>query len=257
MATTITVGLMGFSPSEQIRLKQLFMLSQDYERFYQLTELTGSDPVEILLVKQGDEFVPQQQQSYLARYTDTPIQVVRVGRKPITDLPAFPFIQGVLVPSRVFAVLDTLPVKVAPLDLNTGMTEPAAEEALQVLVVDDSSMMQKTIHLELQKASVPLVVDFAESGEIALEKVQQKQYDIIFLDTMMPGVDGFETCAQIRQREGFSKTPIILLTDKTSAFDEVKGLMAGCTTCLSKPFTHDDLHKMVERIVHWLKRMSL
>jgi twitching motility two-component system response regulator PilG len=116
--------------------------------------------------------------------------------------------------------------------------------------------MQKTVALELKKATLPLTVDFAETGEMALEKVKLKKYDFIFLDVMMPGIDGFETCSQIRKLEGMAKTPVIMLTSKTSAMDEVKGLMAGCTTYLTKPFEHDEFHKMLERIVHWVKEFN-
>ena len=72
----------------------------------------------------------------------------------------------------------------------------------------------------------------------------------------MPGIDGFETCTEIRKLEGMAKTPVIMLTSKTSALDEVKGLMAGCTTYLTKPFVHDEFHNMLERIVRWVKEFN-
>jgi twitching motility two-component system response regulator PilG len=245
MTTTISVGIMGFSVPEQTRLKQIFALSQTHQRFYKLTDLAEIEPVEVLIVKPANASVLKQQQAYLAKHQGHPIKVVTT---PVENAPAIleqsPYqIKSVLVPSRVFAVLDAIKII-------------AKTEFLHVLVVDDSAMMQKTIHLELEKASMPLAVDFAESGEVALEKVQRLKYDFIFLDVMMPGIDGFETCTRIRQLEGMSKTPIIMLTSKTSALDEVKGLMAGCTTYLTKPFAHDEFQTILERIMYWVKEFN-
>lgn len=244
MTTTISIGIMGFSVPEQARLEQIFEVSQKHERFYKFTSLADNAPVDILLVKQQNENVLKQQQAYLTQHQSKAITVVVVGAIAANEHADYQ-LKGVLIPSRVFAVLDTIKV-----------TSEIAENPFAVLVVDDSTMMQKTIHLELEKASVRLEVDFAESGEEGLEKVKQKKYDFIFLDVMMPGIDGFETCTKIRQLAGMSKTPIIMLTSKTSAMDEVKGLMAGCTTYLTKPFAHDEFQKMLERIMYWVTEFN-
>lgn len=244
MTTTISIGIMGFSVPEQARLEQIFAVSQKHERFYEFTSIAKNIPVDILLVKQQNEDVLKQQKAYLAQHQNKAITVVVVGAVATNEHADYQ-LKGVLIPSRVFAVLDTIKV-----------TSEIATNPFAVLVVDDSTMMQKTIHLELQKASVLLEVDFAESGEDGLEKVKQKKYDFIFLDVMMPGIDGFETCTKIRQLAGMSKTPIIMLTSKTSAMDEVKGLMAGCTTYLTKPFAHDEFQKMLERIMYWVTEFN-
>lgn len=267
MTTTISVGIMGFSEREESKFKKIFALSQQHERSYRLSNIADIDPVELLIVKKGDEFVLRQQQAYQARYKKH-IPVVMVGREVAANEDSY-YIRGVLVPSRVFAVLDSVEIhpgsdepvateleSVAAEQALTATEAIADAEALHVLVVDDSPMMQKTVQLELNKATMPLAVDFADTGEMAVEKVKLKKYDFIFLDVMMPGIDGFEACSQIRKLEGMAKTPIIMLTSKTSALDEVKGLMAGCTTYLTKPFEHDEFHKMLERIVHWLKEFN-
>ncbi len=126
-------------------------------------------------------------------------------------------------------------------------------DCYSVLVVDDSELMHKSIKIELDKAEVLLQTDFAFSGEQALEKILQKHYDFIFLDVMMEGIDGFETCAHIRKLKGMSKVPIIMLTSKTSPLDEVKGIMAGCNTYLIKPINPNEFQKMLARIMRWLR----
>jgi twitching motility two-component system response regulator PilG len=274
MTTTINVGIIGFSAFEEKKIKKIFEFSCQNERAYKLSNIADIEPVDLLLAKKGDELAAQQVQTYLARYKSRFIPVVTSGKEKPSNTDIH-YIRGVLVPSRVFVVLDKVQISsVTPeseLEVQESFTEQnqsqqfesiaetlteQSEDALHVLVVDDSVMMQKTIKLELEKATVPLAVDFADTGEIALEKVKLKKYDFILLDVMMPGIDGFETCTQMRKLEGMAKTPIIMLTAKTSALDEVKGLMAGCTTYLTKPFEHEEFHKMLERIMHWVKEFN-
>jgi DNA-binding response OmpR family regulator len=130
---------------------------------------------------------------------------------------------------------------------------PQADEFYNVLVIDDSEMVHKTLAIELAKSEAKLKIEYALSGEEGLAKLLTKYYDFIFLDVMMPGIDGFETCSRIRKIKGMNKLPIIMLTSKTSPLDEVKGVIAGCTTYLTKPVKPDDFQKMLARIMRWLR----
>lgn len=133
------------------------------------------------------------------------------------------------------------------------LNTPQIDESYNVLVVDDSEMMHKALKMELDKSEVHLNVEYAFSGEEGLEKLSSKYYDFIFLDVMMPGIDGFETCSRIRKIKGMNKLPIIMLTSKSSPLDEVKGIVAGCTTYLTKPVKPDEFQKMLARIMRWLR----
>jgi two-component system, cell cycle response regulator len=126
----------------------------------------------------------------------------------------------------------------------------------RVLVVDDSPAIQKS--LELNLATLPQIraIDFADSGEIALEKAEVMQYDLIFLDVMMPGIDGYETCTRLRKKPEFKKTPIIMVSGKTSPLDEVKGIVSGCTTYLTKPVQHEAFQKLSIRVLGWLEKQK-
>ena len=130
--------------------------------------------------------------------------------------------------------------------------EPSEPEKsmLYALVIDDSSAIRKQLELELRVSKV--AADFAESGEQALEKVKQRQFDLIFLDIMMPGIDGYETCKLIRANAEYKKTPIIMLSGKTSPLDEVQGIIAGATTYLTKPVKSADFQKVLTRVTAWL-----
>ncbi|NOQ35993.1 MAG: response regulator [Methylococcaceae bacterium] len=272
MTININVGIMGFSAQEERKFKKIFTISKNHERCYFLANTSEVTAVELLIVNTQDEFVTQQQQSYRERHKGVSIPVVNVG-KSLAAVDGVYYIRGVLVPSRVLPILDNVEIlpqnddSIAEIKESDIKNQQDVEESdnlkntninafLNVLVVDDSKMMQKTVQLELNKSTIPLATEFADSGEMALEKIAAKKYDFIFLDVMMPGIDGFETCTQIRKMEGMAKTPIIMLTSKTSALDEVKGLMAGCSTYLTKPFQQDEFQKTLEQIMHWVKEFN-
>lgn len=122
----------------------------------------------------------------------------------------------------------------------------------RALVVDDSAAIQKSLELKLTALEEIIAVDLADSGESALEKTETTQYDLIFLDVMMPGIDGYETCSRLRKKAAYKKTPIIMVSGKTSPLDEVKGVIAGCTTHLTKPVQDDAFRKLSGRILVWL-----
>ncbi|MBU0655106.1 MAG: response regulator [Gammaproteobacteria bacterium] len=122
------------------------------------------------------------------------------------------------------------------------------------LVVDDSAAIRKQLEIELRNAQIK--ADFAETGEEALEKSAQKQYDIIFLDIIMPGIDGYEVCRQMRARKSMKKTPIIMLSGKTSPLDEVQGVIAGASTYLTKPVKHEQFQQTLKRVSKWLTEFS-
>ena len=142
----------------------------------------------------------------------------------------------------------TAPVKVAPV-----VTHATGYRAL---VVDDSPAIQKSLEINLATLEQIGMIDFADSGEMALEKAQALQYDLIFLDVMMPGIDGYETCTQLRKKPEYKKTPIIMVSGKTSPLDEVKGVMAGCTTYLTKPVQQEAFQKLSIRVLTWLEKQK-
>jgi two-component system, cell cycle response regulator len=132
----------------------------------------------------------------------------------------------------------------------------SAPEGYRALVVDDSIAIQKSLEINLATLSQISMIDFADSGESALEKAEAVQYDLIFLDVMMPGIDGYETCTRLRKKPEYKKTPIIMVSGKTSPLDEVKGVMAGCTTYLTKPVQQEAFQKLSNRVLVWLEKQK-
>ncbi|MCP5158465.1 MAG: response regulator [Gammaproteobacteria bacterium] len=123
--------------------------------------------------------------------------------------------------------------------------ESADTSPFTALVVDDSSTVRKQVELELKLLGIQ--TDTAESGEDAFGLLAQKDYDIIFLDVILPGVDGYQICKTIKKDKARKKTPIIMLTSKSSPFDRVKGALAGCDTYLTKPAKQNSFQKVVKK----------
>ncbi|WP_019623996.1 MULTISPECIES: response regulator [Thioalkalivibrio] len=118
--------------------------------------------------------------------------------------------------------------------------DSAAEfQGLKVMVIDDSKTIRRTAESLLQKHGADVIT--AVDGFEALAKVVNSNPDIIFIDVMMPRLDGYQTCALIKNNKRFRATPIIMLSSKDSVFDKAKGRVVGSEDYLTKPFTRDDL----------------
>ena len=103
----------------------------------------------------------------------------------------------------------------------------------RVLVVDDSTTLQRLMDLTLQPLGME--VEFAARGDDAITIALNRPYDLIFLDVMLPGADGYQVCKAIKRDPRAKHVPVIMLTSKDSAFDKVKGIMAGTNAYLTKP----------------------
>ncbi|MCB1742427.1 MAG: response regulator [Gammaproteobacteria bacterium] len=115
----------------------------------------------------------------------------------------------------------------------------------RALVVDDSLAVRRQVGLALRKAGID--ADFADNGETALALLQQSSYEILFLDVVMPGMDGYEVCRQLKRSRATKHIPVVMLTGKSSPFDKVKGKLSGCNTYLTKPVTLREFNKALSR----------
>lgn len=113
-----------------------------------------------------------------------------------------------------------------------------------VLIVDDEPMARTLLRLMLVRAGFH--VNEAEDGYDALDKVRKNQPDVVLLDVMMPGMDGFAVCEQLRSEPDTAELPIIMLSAKTDLDSINKGLRAGATVYLTKPISPEDLTRHVK-----------
>ena len=118
----------------------------------------------------------------------------------------------------------------------------------RVLVVDDEKSIVKGIRFFLEKEG--MIVDSAYDGEEALNKIKDNDYDVILLDVMLPVIDGFSVCRQVRE---FSDVPIIMLTAKEASDDKINGLNYGADDYITKPFVAGEV---IARIKAVLRRNS-
>jgi len=112
-------------------------------------------------------------------------------------------------------------------------------EGLKAMVIDDSKTIRRTAETLLKKVGCEVVT--ATDGFDALAKIADNKPDIIFVDIMMPRLDGYQTCALIKNNKQFHSTPVIMLSSKDGLFDRAKGRIVGSDEYLTKPFSRDEL----------------
>jgi twitching motility two-component system response regulator PilG len=124
---------------------------------------------------------------------------------------------------------------------NGGLT------GLKVMVIDDSKTIRRTAETLLKKEGCDVVT--AIDGFEALAKISDQQPNIIFVDIMMPRLDGYQTCALIKNNQMFKSTPVIMLSSKDGLFDKARGRIVGSEQYLTKPFTREELLGAIRRHV--------
>lgn len=270
------VGSFGFPEQQRSKVEKILRLSR--QRDYELVTFDGASLPDVLLVFGEESLSAPSLRELPADYRQ---RLVIVSRQKPTQHDCS-HIGYPLVSSRVIRVLDSINVDIPtlgqaePVQLKTEpVSEPPTlaepdvlltqeqlragtlqatsdEDPLHVLVVDDSAPMRQALADQLAALSIPMHISFAESGQEALAVTEHYVFDLIFMDIMMPGIDGFEACTQMRKKPEIKKTPIIMLSSKTSPLDEVKGIMAGCSTYLTKPIVPEEFQKVIRRVSKWI-----
>ncbi len=114
-----------------------------------------------------------------------------------------------------------------------------ALHGVKILIVDDSKTIRRTAETLLSKEGCQVFT--AIDGFDALSKIADHQPDVIFVDIMMPRLDGYQTCSLIKHNKVFKNTPVIMLSSKDGLFDRARGRIVGSEQYLTKPFTKDEL----------------
>src|SRR5688572_8201769 len=118
---------------------------------------------------------------------------------------------------------------------------------MKVMVIDDSKTIRRTAETLLKKEGCDVVT--ATDGFEALSKISDQQPQIIFVDIMMPRLDGYQTCALIKNNQLFKNVPVIMLSSKDGLFDKARGRIVGSEQYLTKPFTREELLGAIRRHV--------
>lgn len=123
----------------------------------------------------------------------------------------------------------------------------AGLQGLKVMVIDDSKTIRRTAETLLKKEGCDVIT--ANDGFEALSKIADHNPNIIFVDIMMPRLDGYQTCALIKHNQKFKDTPVIMLSSKDGLFDRARGRIVGSEQYLTKPFTKEELLGAIEEHV--------
>jgi twitching motility two-component system response regulator PilG len=121
-------------------------------------------------------------------------------------------------------------------------------QGLKVMVIDDSKTIRRTAETLLKKVGCDVIT--ASDGFEALSKIADTQPDIIFVDIMMPRLDGYQTTALIKNNKVFKSTPVVMLSSKDGLFDRARGRIVGSEQYLTKPFTKEELLGAIKDLVN-------
>ena len=119
---------------------------------------------------------------------------------------------------------------------------------LKILVVDDSKTIRRTAETLLTKEGCQVFT--AIDGFDALSKIADHHPDLIFVDIMMPRLDGYQTCSLIKHNKVYKDTPVIMLSSKDGLFDRARGRIVGSEQYLTKPFTRNELLGAITNQIH-------
>ena len=137
-----------------------------------------------------------------------------------------------------------------------GTSAPALDSAAAkrralgdtVLVVDDNASVRMFMKAKL--APFNFEVDFAETGEEAVGLTGTREYTCVFLDVVLPGIDGYQVCKLIKaNKQAIKKTAVVMLTSRSSPFDKLRGSLAGCDEYLTKPLDEDRLLEVIAQFL--------
>ncbi len=114
-----------------------------------------------------------------------------------------------------------------------------ALKGVKVMVIDDSNTIRRSAEIFLNQVGCEVIL--AQDGFDALSKITDHDPDVVFVDIMMPRLDGYQTCSLIKRNAKYRTTPVIMLSSKDGLFDRARGRMVGSDEYLTKPFTKDTL----------------
>lgn len=245
----VTIGAAGLRANELCVLKSVCLLSNQQARLRRFEMAhTGMDADFVVLDPAADK---ASLADLIARATKGVLWIgdeALVSRAIVKQV-----LQRPLLASRLLGALDKLaqalvsPAEAASTDDAGPTATVAAPKAFKpsVLVVDDSPTVRKQIELVL--AGMEAHVVSVETGEAALDLLQRQNFDLVLLDVVLPGADGYSVCRSIKRAQQTCKLPVVMLTSKSSPFDKIRGTLAGCDDYLTKPATSRDFKRTVMR----------
>jgi two-component system cell cycle response regulator len=250
---TLKLAVKGLKPIERQLLEGLVKVSQRRTPRLEILSDESAREADAVMIDARD---PQamawaRQRSWLARRAVIWIDGTEVApghtlvRRPV-QWPILPMLLARALESGPGTSVSAISPIVAP--PAPARITAAAGSAPQVLVVDDSLAVRAHLRSLLEQRAYS--VTDADSVEAALHTLTQRKFDCVLMDVMMPDVDGYEGCHQIKARlRGADSVPVVMLTSKGSPFDRIRGKMAGCDAYLTKPVDSQHLSEVLAQQV--------
>jgi len=267
-----TLAILGLDDREERVVKSVYTLSETRRPSFKPYAFSRATPADILIMDADNPRAVEAWQVYRRLHEAEPDPpVILLAKEKLADLPGNYNMCPPLSATRLLALLEKVAVR--DLDYVTQSMQPDDDDAdasgaevaaspapsaggqnvqnastgVKALVVDDSLPVRIQMKIALQ--NVTSDVDFAENGEQGLELLTQHRYDIVFLDVILPGVDGYDLCKTIKQDPAKSDTPVIMLTSNSAPADRAKGKLAGCDTYLIKPLNKAVFEEVVREFL--------
>jgi len=232
-----SVDVIGFNPTEKLLLSSIFGLAARRDPSFVRREATAAKPADVYLVDGSDPKAMTEFRAVRARY---PAPAVLIGDADAqSGLPALarPIQWARLLQSFDDAVQGAAAPVAKPKQINDA-----------VLVVDDNLTVRK--FMEAKLAPYGFVADFAETGEQAVGLTGTKEYTCVFLDVVLPGIDGYQVCKLIKgNKQAVKRTAVVMLTSRSSPFDKLRGSLAGCDEYLTKPVDENHLLEVIAKFL--------
>jgi twitching motility two-component system response regulator PilG len=228
----------GLDEREVLVVESLFRSNPELGTRYVFGPATASDQVDLVFVNADDA---ESERAFHALRQARPEILAIMTSSEERDFGDYRVIRRPINFRNFVAILDAI-TSTSVRDLKQG--DDAA--GMRVLVVDDSLPARQYMKIKLEQiaaaSSIPLQVDMADCGEKALEAVPRHAYDLAFLDVVMPGLDGYEVCRQMKQ---VAPVRVVMLTGRAAPVDFDRGRSAGCDNYLPKPANDADLRTIL------------
>ncbi|VAW60290.1 hypothetical protein MNBD_GAMMA11-2384 [hydrothermal vent metagenome] len=262
-AQEFKVFTIGISDNDKQKLQRVLRVSSGSIRNYTLTDSEEHRSETLFLVNSdNDEAIAYWCKRYLNANKLPDVATVFIGRRKVKGNQIYNLNLPIKA-AQILSTLDTMTIKEMNFipeltiganndesSLSNSFLENIAEHTslksslYRALVVDDSAAVRKQLEIELKLLNIK--VELAENGDEAISLCRANEYDIIYLDVVMPGMDGYKVCKNLKKHNISKSTPIVMLTGKSSPFDKVRGTLSGCSSYLTKPLEHKEFQKTTQ-----------
>jgi CheY-like chemotaxis protein len=262
---TFSVATVGIDEkkSEMKVIKSVLSISKNRDPSFQIQDRTTSKELPNVVIVNADDIsaVERWHAYHLMNEAKANISALMIGTEQPEDCKYF--LGRPLIANRLLVLLERIVTEeqeympasvfedgekqVEDNNADIESIEIEASSDIRVLVVDDSLPIRTQLKLAL--SDITKNVDFAEDGEQAIALLDENQYNVVFLDVVLPDVDGYKICKSIKRDPAKRKTPVVMLTSNSSPADRVKGKAAGCDTYIIKPVRREVFEEVVREFI--------